>query len=148
MKWRMKRLKRWCGRSKRNFDVTELFLFGGKVAAQAGDTTDRLWKSMCNFILCRQRVCPLLLCCAVLCCATPVRALVPCYNETPVPQSNLYRPDTDEMRRIGNRWAVGFVGLGFCALLGNLILSTGFAVAGERMTRSLRKRAFEAMVRE
>ena len=32
------------------------------------------------------------------------------------------------------------------ALAGNFILSTGFAVAGERMTRSLRKMAFEAMV--
>ena len=52
------------------------------------------------------------------------------------------------MQTIGNRWALGFVGLGLCALVGNVILSTGFAVAGERMTRSLRKMAFEAMVRE
>lgn len=51
------------------------------------------------------------------------------------------------MRKIGNRWALGFVGLGLAALVGNFILSTGFAVAGERMTRSLRKMAFEAMVR-
>ena len=65
-----------------------------------------------------------------------------------VDQANLYREDTDRMRTIGNRWALAFVGLGLCALLGNFILSTGFAVAGERMTRSLRKMAFEAMVRE
>ncbi|CAN0540202.1 unnamed protein product, partial [Ectocarpus sp. 12 AP-2014] len=62
-------------------------------------------------------------------------------------QSNLYREDIDEMRTIGNRWALGFVGLGLTALVGNFVLSTGFAVAGERMTRSLRKMAFEAMVR-
>ncbi|CAN0560241.1 unnamed protein product, partial [Ectocarpus sp. 12 AP-2014] len=62
-------------------------------------------------------------------------------------QSNLYREDVDEMRTIGNRWALGFVGLGLIALVGNFILSTGFAVAGERMTRTLRKMAFEAMVR-
>lgn len=62
-------------------------------------------------------------------------------------QSNLYEPDTDRMTTIGNRWALGFVGLGFCALIGHFMLSTGFAVAGERMTRSLRKMAFEAMVR-
>ncbi|CAN0457327.1 unnamed protein product, partial [Ectocarpus sp. 12 AP-2014] len=61
-------------------------------------------------------------------------------------QSNLYREDVDEMRTIGNRWALGFVGLGLIALVGNFILSTGFAVAGERMTRTLRKMAFEAMV--
>ena len=63
-------------------------------------------------------------------------------------QSNLYREDTDYMQTVGNRWALGFVGLGLCALLGNIILSTGFAVAGERMTRSLRTMAFEAMVRK
>ncbi|CAM9703395.1 unnamed protein product, partial [Scytosiphon promiscuus] len=62
-------------------------------------------------------------------------------------QSNLYRPDTDEMRRVGNLWALGFVGLGLAAFVGNFILSTGFAVAGERMTRTLRIMAFEAMVR-
>jgi len=64
----------------------------------------------------------------------------------PKEQSNFYLEDTDEMTRIGNRWALGFVGLGLAALLGNFILSTGFAVAGERMTRSLRKMAFESMV--
>lgn len=50
------------------------------------------------------------------------------------------------MREIGNRWALGFLGLGLSALLSHFILSTGFAVAGERMTRSLRKMAFKAMV--
>lgn len=50
------------------------------------------------------------------------------------------------MTKVGNRWALGFVGLGLAALFGNVILSTGFAVAGERMTRSLRQMAFESMV--
>lgn len=62
-------------------------------------------------------------------------------------QSNLYNPDKDEMRRMGNRWALGFVGLGFCALVGHVILATGFSVAGERLTRTLRNMAFTAMVR-
>ncbi|CAM9323468.1 unnamed protein product [Pylaiella littoralis] len=62
-------------------------------------------------------------------------------------QSNLYLEDKDEMRKIGNRWAMGFVALGVCTLLGNLALSTGFAVSGERLTRTLRNMAFEAMVR-
>ncbi|CAM9323517.1 unnamed protein product [Pylaiella littoralis] len=62
-------------------------------------------------------------------------------------QSNLYREDRDRMVTVGNRWALAFVGLGFAALIGHFMLSTGFAVAGERMTRTLRKMAFEAMVR-
>lgn len=61
-------------------------------------------------------------------------------------QSNLYLEDTDEMQRIGNRWALGFVALSVCTMLGNLALATGFAVAGERMTRTLRNMAFNAMV--
>lgn len=69
-------------------------------------------------------------------------------NASVLYQSNLYQDDTDYMRTVGNRWALGFVGLGLCSFLGNLLLSTGFAVAGERMTRSLRKMAFEAMVRK
>lgn len=55
-------------------------------------------------------------------------------------------PDKEEMRKIGNRWAMGFVALGFCTLLGNIALSLGFAVSGERMTRKLRNMAFRAMV--
>lgn len=51
------------------------------------------------------------------------------------------------MRKIGNRWALGFVGLGFLNLVGNMALSTGFTVSGERLTRTLRYMAFEAMVR-
>lgn len=62
-------------------------------------------------------------------------------------QSNLYKEDTDEMRKIGNRWALGFVGLGFCALIGHVTLAAGFAVSGERVTRTLRNMAFKAMVR-
>ncbi|CAM9784749.1 unnamed protein product, partial [Ectocarpus sp. 12 AP-2014] len=62
-------------------------------------------------------------------------------------QSNLYLEDTEQMRKIGNRWALGFVGLGFLNLVGNMALSTGFTVAGERLTRTLRYMAFEAMVR-
>ncbi|CAM9424622.1 unnamed protein product [Ascophyllum nodosum] len=62
-------------------------------------------------------------------------------------QSNLYNPDTDEMRRVGNSWALGFLGLAVCAFVGHAILATGFAVAGERMTRTLRNMAFKAMVR-
>ena len=50
------------------------------------------------------------------------------------------------MRKIGNRWALGFLGLGICTMLGNLALSVGFAVSGERMTRILRNMAFKAMV--
>lgn len=50
------------------------------------------------------------------------------------------------MRKIGNRWALGFLGLGICTLLGNLALSVGFAVPGERLTRTLRNMAFKAMV--
>ena len=61
-------------------------------------------------------------------------------------QSNLYNPDTDEMRRIGNSWALGFLGLAVCAFVGHVILATSFAVAGERMTRTLRNMAFKAMV--
>lgn len=61
-------------------------------------------------------------------------------------QGNLYNPDTDEMRRIGNRWALAFVGLGLCALVGHVTLATGFAIAGERLTRTLRNMAFKAMV--
>lgn len=51
------------------------------------------------------------------------------------------------MRRVGNLWALGFLGLAVCALLGRLALETGFGVAGERLTRVLRNMAFEAMVR-
>ncbi len=61
-------------------------------------------------------------------------------------QSNMYLEDKDEMRKIGNRWALGFLGLGICTLLGNLALSVGFAVPGERLTRTLRNMAFKAMV--
>lgn len=61
-------------------------------------------------------------------------------------QSNLYITDTDEMQRIGNRWALGFVGLGICALIGHVTLATGFSVAGERLTRTMRNMAFKAMV--
>lgn len=50
------------------------------------------------------------------------------------------------MRKIGNRWAMGFVGLGLLTCLGNIALSYGFAVSGERMTRTLRNMAFRAMV--
>ncbi|CAM9424479.1 unnamed protein product [Ascophyllum nodosum] len=64
-----------------------------------------------------------------------------------IAQSNLYNPDTDEMRRVGNSWALGFLGLAVCAFVGHVILATGFAVAGERMTRTLRNMAFKAMVR-
>ena len=63
-----------------------------------------------------------------------------------VAQSNLYNPDTDEMRRVGNSWALGFLRLAFCAFVGHVILAAGFAVAGERMTRTLRNMAFKAMV--
>eukprot|EP00752_Nemacystus_decipiens_P011582 g10286.t1 len=62
-------------------------------------------------------------------------------------QSNMYLPDKEEMRKIGNRWAMGFVALGLCTMLGNVALSLGFAVSGERMTRKLRNMAFRAMVR-
>lgn len=65
-----------------------------------------------------------------------------CYDE----QSNLYNYDTDEMRRVGNLWALAFVGLGICALIGHVTLAIGFAVAGERLTRTLRNMAFKAMV--
>ncbi|CAN0534517.1 unnamed protein product, partial [Scytosiphon promiscuus] len=50
------------------------------------------------------------------------------------------------MRKIGNRWALGFVALGVCNLFGHIALSTGFAVSGERLTRTLRNMAFRAMV--
>ena len=50
------------------------------------------------------------------------------------------------MRTIGNRWALGFVGLGVCALIGHIALAAGFAVSGERVTRTLRSMAFKAMV--
>eukprot|EP00904_Undaria_pinnatifida_P011955 jgi/Undpi1/7890/HiC_scaffold_24.g10362.m1 len=62
-------------------------------------------------------------------------------------QGNLYEEDVDRMRKIGNRWALGFVGLGICALIGHVALATGFAVSGERVTRTLRNMAFKAMVR-
>lgn len=52
------------------------------------------------------------------------------------------------MRRVGNLWAIGFVYLGLCALIGHIALATGFAVAGERMTRTLRTMAFKSMVSE
>ena len=68
------------------------------------------------------------------------------YGTWNVAQSNLYNPDTDEMRRVGNSWALGFLGLAVCAFVGHVILATGFAVAGERMTRTLRNMAFKAMV--
>lgn len=63
-----------------------------------------------------------------------------------VEQSNLYNSDTDEMRKTGNLWALAFVGLGICAFVGHVTLATGFAVAGERLTRTLRNMAFKAMV--
>lgn len=62
-------------------------------------------------------------------------------------QSNLYKEDKDELRRVGNLWALGFIGLALCALCGRLALETGFGVAGERLTRTLRNMAFNAMVR-
>lgn len=67
--------------------------------------------------------------------------------QNPLSQSNMYNPDTDEMRRIGNRWALAFVGLGLCALAGHLSMAAGFSVAGERLTRTLRNMAFNSMVR-
>lgn len=62
-------------------------------------------------------------------------------------QSNMYNPDTDELRRVGNLWALGFVGLGLCALCGHMAMAIGFSVSGERLTRTLRNMAFNAMVR-
>lgn len=59
----------------------------------------------------------------------------------------MYNPDADEMKRISNRWAIAFVGLGVCALFGNLAVACGFSVTGERLTRTLRNMAFESMVR-
>lgn len=50
------------------------------------------------------------------------------------------------MRKIGNRWAMGFALLGLCTCLGNLALAAGFSVSGERLTRTMRNMAFEAMV--
>lgn len=62
-------------------------------------------------------------------------------------QGNFYMEDKNELRRVGNLWALGFVGLALCALGGRAALETGFGVAGERLTRSLRNVAFKAMVR-
>ncbi|CAN0077188.1 unnamed protein product, partial [Discosporangium mesarthrocarpum] len=62
-------------------------------------------------------------------------------------QANLYKTDVDRMRREGNLWAIGFVILGLVAFIGHFCLATGFAVAGERLTRILRKMVFESMVR-
>lgn len=58
----------------------------------------------------------------------------------------MYMEDKEQMRKIGNRWALGFVGLGVFTFFGNFALSVGFAVSGERMTRTLRNMAFRAMV--
>jgi ATP-binding cassette, subfamily B (MDR/TAP), member 1 len=51
------------------------------------------------------------------------------------------------LRRTGNNWVLGFLGLAGGAILGYLLLGWGFATAGERMTRRLRQSAFEAIVR-
>lgn len=59
----------------------------------------------------------------------------------------MYDDDLDEVRRVGNLWSLGFVGLALCAFSGNIMLALGFSVAGERMTRTLRNMAFNSMVR-
>jgi ABC-type multidrug transport system fused ATPase/permease subunit len=51
------------------------------------------------------------------------------------------------LRKTGNNWVLGFLGLAGGAILGYLLLGWGFATAGERMTRRLRQSAFEAIVR-
>ncbi|CAM9148636.1 unnamed protein product [Choristocarpus tenellus] len=62
-------------------------------------------------------------------------------------QSNLYKEDIDDMRREGNLWSISFVCLAVVAMVGQISLAAGFAVAGERLIQTLRNMAFKAMIR-
>ncbi|KAG5184894.1 ATP-binding cassette, sub-family B, member 1A [Tribonema minus] len=62
-------------------------------------------------------------------------------------QEAFYLPTSAAMLNQGTSWVLGFVGLAGTTLLGNLMLATGFATSGERMTRRLRAMAFKAIIR-
>ena len=55
--------------------------------------------------------------------------------------------DAHEARSAVNNWVVGFVALAVSCLIGHFLLATGFATAGERMTRRVRVSAFSSILR-
>ena len=57
----------------------------------------------------------------------------------------MYLTDGQAMRTEGYKWVCGFIALASASLIGYFMLSYGFATAGERLTRRLRERAFEAV---
>ncbi|CAM9873859.1 unnamed protein product [Hapterophycus canaliculatus] len=58
-------------------------------------------------------------------------------------QANLYSEDADEVRSVGEKWSLGFVGLAVVAIVGHCAMAYGFSVAGERLTRRLREIGFK-----
>mmetsp|Transcript_14361 Transcript_14361/g.20338 ORF Transcript_14361/g.20338 Transcript_14361/m.20338 type:complete len:1250 (-) Transcript_14361:58-3807(-) len=62
-------------------------------------------------------------------------------------QDAFYITDKDKMRDVGFKWTAGFVGLAGLAIIGYIMLTTGFAVSSERLTRRLREMAFESILR-
>lgn len=57
----------------------------------------------------------------------------------------LYEPD--KMREEANRWAIVFVLLGGCTIIGYTTLYSAIGLVGERLTRLLRLRTFTAILR-